>query len=180
MATQATLSVGESRVNGFVAQVYMLMGLGLIVTAVVSVWVSNNLNLLLQLNANPWIAFGLFIVQIVFVVAIVGSVMRLSQEIAMLLLLAYSAFTGLTIFSIFLPYSTEMIASMFWIAAGTFLLLRWAGLVIKRDLTDAGNTVFMLLMNWLIAWVFSVIPFVELQLAAQFHWHRVVCWSCRL
>ena len=156
MSTQAAPSISAARTNNFVAQVYLLMGLGLVVTALVSVAVSNNLNLLLRLNTNPWIAFGLFVVQIFLVVAISASVMRMSAGAAGLLFLIYSALTGLTISSIFLVYTSEQISSVFWITSGTFVITGLVGLVTKRDLSAAGNALFMLLLGWVIAWTFSL------------------------
>lgn len=155
MSNQAVASESSASINTFIAQTYLLMSLGLAVTALVSVGVSNNLNLLLRLNTNPWIAFGLFVIQIFLVVVISASVMRMSAGAAALLFLAYSALTGLTISSIFLVYTNEQIASVFWITAGTFLLTGLAGLLLKRDLSGGGSVLFMLLLGWTIAWVFS-------------------------
>jgi FtsH-binding integral membrane protein len=150
----------EARVNRFVSHVFLLMSLGLVVTALVAGWAGGNLQLLLRINLNPWIAFGLFIVQIVIVVALSAAVMRMSAAVALLLFLVYSALTGLTISSIFLVYTQENIAYVFWITAGTFLLTSLFGLLFKRDLTGAGNVLFMLLLGWSVAWVFSwLFPF---------------------
>jgi FtsH-binding integral membrane protein len=153
---RAISTVSEERVNRFVAQVFFLMSLGLVVTALVSVWVSDNLRLLWKLNTNPWIAFGLFFVQIVIVVALSAAVMRLAPGVAALLFFLYSGLTGLTISSIFLVYTAEDISSVFWITAGTFFLTSLFGLLLKRDLSAAGNVLFMLLLGWLVAWTFSL------------------------
>ena len=151
----AVTPVSATRVSRFLAQVYLIMSLGLIVTALVSTWVSGNLPLLIRLSTNPWLAFGLFIVQIIIVVALTGAVMRMSAAVAGLLFFLYAALTGLVISSIFLVYSNEQIASVFWITAGTFLVTSLVGLLLKRDMSSAGNALFMLLLGWLIAWMFS-------------------------
>ena len=142
-------------VNRFLAQVYLIMSLGLIVTALVSGWVTSNARLLFRIATDPWFAFGLFIIQIVIVVALSGAAMRLSAAVAGLLFLLYSALTGLTISSIFLVYSQQQIAYVFWITAGTFLVTSLFGLLFKRDLSASGNVLFMLLLGWIIAWTFS-------------------------
>ncbi len=154
-STTAVAPASELRINRFLAQVYLVMSLGLLVTALTSTWVSTNLRLLIRINTNPWFAFGLFIVQIIIVVALSAAVMRLSPAMAFLLFLFYSALTGVTISSIFLVYSQEQIASVFWITAGTFFLTSLVGLVLKRDLSGAGNVLLMLLLGWIIAWFFS-------------------------
>ncbi len=150
----------EVRINRFLAQVYLIMSLGLVVTALVATWVSTNARLLLRIAADPWFAFGLFIVQIMVVVALSAAAMRLKPAVAALLFLFYSALTGLTISSIFLVYSQEKIAYIFWITAGTFFVTSLFGLLFKRDLSASGNVLFMLLLGWTIAWFFSwLFPF---------------------
>ena len=123
----------------FIAQVYLVMSLGLVVTALVAGWVSTNMTLLIRLSTNPWLAWGLFIVQIILVGILVGAVQRMTPAVAFLIFIAYSALTGLTISTIFLVYTNEQIASVFWFTAGMFFLTSIFGLVTKRDLSGAGN-----------------------------------------
>jgi FtsH-binding integral membrane protein len=157
MAQATTIrAVSEERVNRFLAQVYFMMSLGLVVTALVSLWVSNDLRALWRLNTNPWIAFGLFIVQIAVVVGLSASVMRLSPGVAALLFFLYAALTGLSISAIFLVYTQEDIGSVFWITAGTFFLISLASLITKRDFSAGGGVLAMLLLGWLFAWTFSL------------------------
>jgi len=155
----AVAPVSEARVNSFIAQVFLVMSIGLLITALVSTWVSTNLRALWRINSNPWIPFGLFIIQIIIVVAISGAVMRMSPAVAGLLFLFYSALTGLTLSSIFLVYTSEQIATVFWITAGTFLVTSLIGLVLKRDLSSSGSLLMMLLLGWIIAWTISFIFF---------------------
>lgn len=147
--------VPETRINTFLAQTYLLMSFGLLITGIVASWTASNLNLLLRLSTSPWIAFGLFIVQIAVVVALSAAALRLAPAMAGLLFILYAALTGLTISSIFLVYTQEQIASVFWISAGTFFITSLFGLVFKRDLSSSGNVLFMLLLGWTIAWLFS-------------------------
>jgi hypothetical protein len=150
----------EVRVNRFLAQVYLIMALGLVVTALVATWVSTNARMLFRIAADPWFAFGLFIIQIMVVAVLSAAAMRLKPVVAALLFFFYSALTGLTISSILLVYSQEQIAYVFWITAGTFFVTSLFGLLFKRDLSASGNVLFMLLLGWLIAWSFSwLFPF---------------------
>ena len=150
----------DVRVNRLLAQVYLIMSLGLVVTALVATWVSTNVRLLFRVAADPWFAFGLFIIQIVVVIALSAAAMRLKSAVAALLFVFYSALTGLTISSIFLVYSQEKIAYIFWITAATFFVTSLFGLLFKRDLSATGNVLFMLLLGWTIAWIFSwLFPF---------------------
>jgi len=150
-------TVSDTRVARFMAQVYLMMSIGLLVTALVSTWVTTNLQLLWRISTNPWIGFGLFILQIMIVVALSAKVMDISPGAAALLFLIYAALTGLTISSIFLIYSSQQIASVFWITAGTFFVTSIVGFVIKLDLAKAGGILFMLLCGWSLAWLFSLL-----------------------
>lgn len=152
-----TATVSDTRVARFMAQVYLLMAAGLVITALVSTWVSTNLELLWRISTNPWIGWGLFLLQIFIVVALSASVMRLNPGVAALLFFVYAALTGFTISTIFLIYNQQQIASVFWITAGTFLVTSIVGLVIKIDLAKSGGILFMLLCGWSLAWIFSLI-----------------------
>lgn len=146
--------ISETRINTFLAQVYLVMALGLAVTGFVASWTSNNIFLMLR-TMTPGFAFGLFIVQIILVVVLSAAVMRMSPVVALLLFFAYSALTGLTFASLFIVYTESDIAQVFWITAGVFFLTSLLGIIIKRDLSSAGYVLFMLLLGWSIAWIFS-------------------------
>lgn len=156
MATAQAVSrpVSETRINSFLAQVYLVMALGLAITGFVASWTSNNITLMLR-TMTPGFAFGLFIVQIILVVALSAAVMRMSPAIAFLLFLLYSALTGLTFASLFIVYTESEIAQVFWITAGVFFLTSIFGIMLKKDLSSTGYVLFMLLLGWTIAWIFS-------------------------
>ena len=60
VATPAT----EIRVNRFLAQVYLIMSLGLVVTALVATWVSTNARLLFRIAADPLGFINLFLLML--------------------------------------------------------------------------------------------------------------------
>jgi uncharacterized protein len=155
--TRATTipAVSEVRFNRFLAGVYLVMAVGLAVTAVVSSWVSTNEELLKRIFYDPWFTFLLFLIQIFIVVTLSAAVMRLSPLVAFLLFLGYAAVTGVTISSIFIYYSKSTIAYTFWVAAGMFLFSSVVGLFFKRDLSGIGMFLLLALMGWLFAWVFT-------------------------
>ena len=93
---------------------------------------NNNLNLQLRIATNPWIGWGLFIIQIMIVVALSGAAARMSTGVAVLMFLLYSALMGLTISTIFLIYSGSDISYAFWVTAGMFLLTSLAGLLLSE------------------------------------------------
>jgi FtsH-binding integral membrane protein len=150
-----TATASEVRINTFLAQVYLLMTLGLVVTGLTASWLSNNLDLQLRIATNPWIGWGLFIIQIIIVIALSGAAARMSTGVAALMFLLYSALMGVTISSIFLVYSGSDVSYAFWVTAGMFLLTSLAGLLLKRDLSGAGNFLMMVLLGWIFAWFLS-------------------------
>jgi uncharacterized protein len=163
--TARPVTIGDTQINTFLAQTYLVMSLGLLVTGIVSTWISNNLNLLLRLSTDPWIAFGLFILQVGIVVVLSRAALQLSPAAAGLLFILYAGLTGLTISSIFLVYTQETISTVFWLTAGTFFATSLFGIFFKRDLSASGSVLFMLLFGWIFAWVFSwLFPF------SSFNW----------
>ena len=152
----------EVRLNRFLALTYMIMAVGMLVTALVATQVSTNEELITRIMFDPWFAFGLFIIQIVIVTALSAAVMRMSPGVAFLLFLFYSALTGLTISSIFIFYTQSVIAHTFWIAAGMFFLTSIIGLVVKRDLSGIGLFLLMILMGWIFSGIFLwIFPFSQ-------------------
>lgn len=153
--TAAVAPASEARINTFLAQVYLLMFVGLAVTGLVSLWVSESLRFQYTLFTTAWLGWGLLILQIIVVVILGARVMTMSPGAAALLFLLYAALVGLSLSSIFLLYSQEQIYSVFFITSATFLVTSVLGLVIKKDMSGAGHFLFMLLTGWILAWMAS-------------------------
>jgi hypothetical protein len=155
MAQARTLhATSEARFNRFLALVYLVMAVGMAITAWVAQSVSNNPDLMRRIVYNPWFAFGLFLLQIVIVVWLSAAVMRMSPGAALLLFLFYSALTGLALSSIFIYYSQTKIYYTFWVAAGMFFFGSIVGLFIKGDLSGVGRFLMLALLGWLFGWIF--------------------------
>jgi len=152
IAAPTTREVGFNR---YLAQVYFAMSLGMAITALVATEVSGNKALLTRIVTDPWFAFGLFLIQMVVVVALSGAALRLSTGAAFLLFMGYAALTGISISSIFIYYTQSDIAYTFWLTAGMFLFSSVVGLFIKRDLSGAGRFLMMALLGWTFAYFFS-------------------------
>lgn len=167
MSQNVAMSESQSQSNvGFFAQVYFLMSVGLLITAVVSTWISTDMQVLLSIALNPWVGFGLFIIQIVVVVGISQQISRLNPGTALILFLFYSALTGASITWIFLYYDIGQIASVFWVTMGTFFISSVAGMILRIDLTKSGGILFMLLAGWTIVWIFGAFFFP----GSNFNW----------
>jgi len=147
--------ISDLRINRFLAQTYLVMSLGLLITGYAASLTANNLYLILRITLDPWIAFGLFMVQILIVVSLGAVAMRLSPIVSFFLFILYSALTGLTLSSIFLIYTQEQISIVFLLTAGTFFLTSLFGLLTKRDLSKSGSVLMMLLIGWTFTWLLS-------------------------
>ena len=159
-AARAVSAASAVRFNRFLAMVYLVMALGMVVTALVASTVSTNEALMKQILYNPWFTFGLFMLQIVVVVWLSSAVMRMSTGAALLLFLFYSALTGLALSSIFIYYSQSTIAYTFWLAAGMFLLSGMVGFFIKGDMSGVGRFLLLALLGWMFGWIFVwIFPF---------------------
>ena len=155
MAQARTIpAASEVRFNRFLALVYLVMAVGMAITAWVANSVSQNQALMMRILYNPWLAFGLFLLQIVVVVWLSAAVMRMSTGVALLLFLFYSALTGLALSSIFIYYSQTYIAYTFWVTAGMFLFGSIVGFFIKGDLSGVGRFLMLALLGWLFGWIF--------------------------
>ncbi len=161
------------RFNRFLALVYLVMAVGMAITALVATSVSTNEELMKRILFDPWFTFGLFMLQIIVVVWLSAAVMRMSAGLAFLLFLFYSALTGLALSSIFIYYSQSTIAYTFWVAAGMFLFSSIVGFFIKGDLSGLGRFLMLALLGWLFGWIFVLFfPFsAGLNQADEFYRH---------
>jgi len=153
-SARALPAASEVRFNRFLALVYLVMAVGMAITAWVASSVSNNQELMMRILISPWFAFGLFLLQIIVVVWLSAAVMRMSPGLALLLFLFYSALTGLALSSIFIYYSQTYIAYTFWVAAGMFFFSSIVGFFIKGDLSGVGRFLMLALLGWLFGWIF--------------------------
>jgi hypothetical protein len=154
---RALPTTSEVRFNRFLALVYLVMAVGMAITAVVARSVSENQDLLMRIVLYPWFTFGLFLLQIIIVVWLSAAVMRMSPGVALLLFLFYSALTGLALSSIFIYYSQTSIAYTFWVAAGMFFFSSIVGFFIKGDLSGVGRFLLLTLLGWLFGWIFLLL-----------------------
>jgi FtsH-binding integral membrane protein len=136
---ESSLAYAHDRItiqNTFIIRVYNWMVLGLVITAIISLFVSSNQTLASAIYGNSAIFFGLIIIELVLVVAMSAAINRISASTATLLFFTYSALNGLTLSVIFLAYTQASVATTFFITAGTFGALSLYGYTTKSDLTS--------------------------------------------
>jgi len=154
-AAVAVPAISEVRFGRFLALVYLIMAVGMFVTAFIAQAVSDNPEFIKRTLFNPWFCFGLFMLQIFIVVWLAARADTMAAGAAFLLFLVYSALTGVALSSIFIYYSQQTIASAFWAAAGMFLLSGLVGFFIKKDLSGLGRFLILALLGYLFALMMS-------------------------
>ena len=142
--------------NAFLRGVYLWMGVGLAITAVVSWYVAGSYTIMNAILSNTFLLVVLIVAQLGLVVALSAAVQKMSAGMATGLFMFYSALSGVTLAPIFRIYTSTSIAATFAACAGMFAAMSIYGLVTKRDLTSWGSFLFMGLIGIIIA---SVVNF---------------------
>ena len=150
----------DRALSGYVAtvmqKVFVKMGLGLLVTAIVALFTASSPALLSALYGNSWAVIVLCIVELGLVFAISGAINKMNAGTATALFYLYSAVNGLTMSVIFLAYTMSSIASTFFITAGTFGVMAAYGYITKSDLSKIGSILFMALIGLIIASIVNI------------------------
>jgi uncharacterized protein len=151
--TQTPVSVESTQVkeNAFITRVYGWMCAALAITGFVAFYVAGTPALANKIATTPGLLFGLIIIELVAVGALVMLVNKMSAAMATLVFIAYSALNGVTLSMIFLIYTPASVASAFFITSATFAAMSCYGWYTKRDLTAIGSLCFMALLGLIIA-----------------------------
>jgi FtsH-binding integral membrane protein len=126
------------------------MAIALAITGLVAAATASNLEFMRMLMSGPAMLL-LIVAQLGTVLVLSFAISRLSSGVATGLFIGYSALTGLTFSTLFMRYTAESIASVFFITAGTFAIVSVFGFVTKADLTKVGNLALMALIGIILA-----------------------------
>jgi FtsH-binding integral membrane protein len=141
----------EAETQRYMVKVYGWMALALVVTGLVAMYTAASENMLTMIFGNRIVFYALIIVQLIAVGTLAGLINRMTALTATLIFIGYSALNGLTLSAIFLVFTTESIASTFFVTAGTFGAMSIYGYTTNSDLSKWGNLLFMGLMGLIIA-----------------------------
>lgn len=137
-------------------KVYVWMTLALVITGMTAYYVATNEELLMTILTNRPVFWGLIIAELALVMGLSAAINRLSLLVATLMFVIYSIINGATMSIIFLAYTTESIATVFFITAGTFGAMALIGYTTKKDLSSIGRILFMALIGLVIATVVNI------------------------
>jgi len=135
----------------FIVKVYAWMSLALIITGLVAYLTAQDPDFATYIFGNRFAFFILIAAEFLLVAYLVIWVMEMTSLTATLVFILYSILNGLTLSVIFLVFTTDSIASTFFITAGTFAIMSAYGYYTKADLTALGNLLFMGLIGLIIA-----------------------------
>ena len=137
-------------------KVYTWMTLALVLTGLTAYGVATSPGIMMALYSNSALMWGLVIAEFALVIGISAAINRLSLSTATLMFVAYSVINGAMLSSIFMIYTAESIASVFFITAATFAVMALIGYTTKTDLTSVGKLLFMALIGLVIATIVNM------------------------
>lgn len=153
--SQPTVTLTHS-VSKVMRGVYLRMFLGLIVTAVTSLYVASQYELMKAIFSNRFAFWGLIIAELVCVFVISGAINKLKSATAALLFYLYAVLNGVVFSSLFWVYEIESIGYTFLITAGVFGAMTIYGYMTRADLTKFGSFLFMALIGLIITSVVNI------------------------
>lgn len=150
----------HSRTNtlfpALMSKVYLWMTLALAITGLTGMYIAGNEQMLYSIMSNSAIFWGLLIAEFAIVIVLSSRIMHLSFATAGIMFGLYSIINGAMLSVLFLAYTTESIATTFFVTAGTFGTMSLVGLFIKRDLSTMGRFLFMALIGLIIATIVNI------------------------
>ncbi len=138
-------------------KVYVWMTLALVITGFTAYGVASSPGVMSAIMSSRWIVWGLFIAEIALVFYVTARIDRLSLTAATMIFVLYSVLNGATLSVIFLAYTMQSIASVFFITAGTFAAMSLIGYFTKTDLSSLGKILMMALIGLIIATLVNVL-----------------------
>ena len=142
----------QIKVNAFIRSVYNWMAIGLALTGGIAFFVGNS-NLVYSVQS---LFIPLIILELGMVWYLSSRIAKIQSSTATALFLIYAALNGLTLSFIFIIYTSQSIASTFFICAATFAASSVYGMVTKKDLTGMGQFMMMGLFGIIIATVVNI------------------------
>ena len=148
---QVDIDVG---LRDYMLRIYNYMASGLALTGIVA-YVFAQSGLYQQLAHTPLI-WLVMLAPLGLVMWLSYGINRMQANTAQALFWVYAAVMGLPLASVFLVFTGESIARVFFITAGTFAAMSFYGYTTKRDLSQFGSFLMMGLIGIIIASVVNI------------------------
>ncbi len=160
-ATSVDIDLG---LKAYMNKVYSFMAVGLALTGAIAHLTST---LAFNFSTNTYTSFGqtlygsplAFIIMLAplgFIIALNMGIAKMKESTVQVLFWAFAAVMGLSLSSIFIQYTGESVARVFFISAGAFGALSLYGYTTKKDLTGWGSFLFIGLIGIIIASIVNI------------------------
>lgn len=145
----------DAGLRSYMLRIFAYMAGGLAVTGLVALAVASSPALIAAIFGTPlkWVAM---LAPIAMVFLFAGMIHRMSAATAQLVFWAYAALMGVSMASIFLVFTGQSIAKVFFISASVFLAAALYGYTTKKDLTSMGSFLFMGVIGIMIAGLVNI------------------------
>ncbi len=141
--------------RSYMLSVYNYMGLGLAITGLVAFVVASSPAIYGPIFGSP-LKWVVMLAPLGFVFYLGARINKMSVSAAQITFWAFAAIMGISLASIFLVFTGESVARVFFITAGTFGATSLYGYTTKRDLSGFGSFLFMGLIGIIIASVVNI------------------------
>jgi uncharacterized protein len=149
---QADVDVG---LRDYMLRIYNYMASGLALTGIVALMFSQYLDTHREILHSP-VMFVLMLAPLGLVMWLSFGINRMQASTAQMLYWIYAGVMGLSMASIFLVFTGESIARVFFITAGTFAAMSFYGYTTQRDLSQFGSFLMMGLIGIIIAGLVNI------------------------
>lgn len=140
----------DAGLRAYMLKVYNYMAGGLALTGIISFLTASSPALLHTIYGTP-LQWLVMLAPLGFVFFLSFRIDKIQASTAQMLFWIYASIMGLSLAFIFILYSGESIARVFFITAGTFGAMSLYGYTTQRDLTGFGSFLFMGLIGIIIA-----------------------------
>ena len=151
VGAQVDIDVG---LRDYMLRIYNYMASGLALTGIVAYFFAQS-GLYIAIARTPLI-WLVMLAPLGLVMWLSYGINRMQASTAQALFWLYAALMGVSLASVFLVFTGESVARVFFITAGTFGAMSLYGYTTQRDLTQWGSFLFMGLIGIIIAMVVNI------------------------
>ena len=153
--TQTRTKEFDAGLRAYMLKVYNYMASGVLLTGIVAMAVSQSPAMMQAIFGTP-LQWVVMLAPFAFILAMNFGLQKMSAKTLQMVFWAFSATMGLSLASIFVIYTGESIARVFFITAAMFGGLSLYGYTTKKDLSGWGTFLFMGLIGIIIAMVVNI------------------------
>ena len=149
-SAQADAAPIDAGLRKYMLQVYNYMASGVLLTGIVAGAVASS-PAAIEMIFGSGLSLVVMLAPFAFILALSFGINKMSAATAQAVFWAFAAVMGLSLSSIFLAYTGESVARVFFITAGSFAGLSLYGYTTKKDLSGFGSFLIMGLIGIVIA-----------------------------